>query len=100
MLKTVAWLEHHLKTYEERLSPSPMTAIPGQCRRMDSGTGSGRGNPLEGELLFLAGTETESPAQRGKTETERQKTLERELDWIRMKPQGPPRQIQGPHLGL
>ena len=50
---------------------------------------TGAGDSMERELLLLAGTEEEAALQQEeKTESERQKTLQRELEWIRMSPKG------------
>jgi energy-dependent translational throttle protein EttA len=87
--ETVAWLEHHLQQlprHGHRRHPRPL--LPGQRGRLDPGTGPGRGDSLEGELLILAGAETEPPGPGGKNASERQKTLQRELEWIRMSPKG------------
>ena len=43
---------------------------------------------MERELLLVAGTEEKPAQQEEKTESERQKTLQRELEWIRMSPKG------------
>jgi len=56
---------------------------------------------MEGKLFFLARTEKENRLQQEeKSESDRQKTLQRELEWISMSPRAAPRKIQGPHKVL
>ena len=47
-----------LRRHGHRRHPRPL--LPGQRGRLDPGTGPGRGDPLEGELLVLAGAEGEA----------------------------------------
>ena len=61
---------------------------------MDSGTGPWRRNSLERKLLQLAGTEDQTHGDgRERWQAKRRKTLERELDWVRMAPKA--RQAKG-----
>ena len=46
----------------------------------------GAGHSLEGQLLLLAGAEAAASGARGEAGAARQKTLERELEWVRMAP--------------
>jgi ATPase subunit of ABC transporter with duplicated ATPase domains len=43
---------------------------------------------MEGQLFLVAGTEAGAHGPGGERESERRKTLERELEWIRMSPKG------------
>ncbi len=72
--------------------------LPRQRRRLDPRTRPRRGHPVEGQLLVLARAEAGAPAaSRRSRRSQRQKTLERELEWIRMSPEGAPGQEQGAH---
>jgi len=87
--ETVAWLEHHLKNY-----PGTVIAVTHDRYFLDNVAGwileldRGRGIPwkgnysswLEQKRLRLQGEE--------KGESERQRTLQRELEWIQMSPSG------------
>ena len=55
---------------------------------MDPGTGSGEGIPWKGNYSSWLEQKQRRLQQEEKKESERQKTLERELDWIRMSPKG------------
>ena len=43
---------------------------------------------MEGKLLFLVGTKNKKISSGRKTESKRKRTLERELEWVRMSPKG------------
>ena len=64
----------------------PRPLFPGQRGPMDSGTGPGTRNPLGGKLLLVAGAEAAAAGTRRKTRRRARKTLERELEWIRLAP--------------
>ena len=86
--ESVAWLEHHLQSY-----PGTIIAVThdryflDNVAGLDSGTRSRRRNSLERKLHFLAGTEAGAPAtSKRNRRVKEQKTLQRELEWIRMSP--------------
>ena len=92
--ESVAWLERHIQEY-----PGTVIAVTHDRYFLDNVAGwileldRGHGIPWEGNYsswLEQKGTRLE---QEEKTETERQKTLQRELEWIRMSPKG--RQAKG-----
>ncbi len=87
--ETVAWLEQHLQKYEGTIIAVThdryfLDNVAGWILELDRGEGiPWKGNYsswLEQKQNRLAGEE--------KSEDERQKTLERELEWIRMSPKG------------
>jgi len=87
--ETVAWLEHHLQKYEGTVIAVThdryfLDNVAGWILELDRGYGiPWKGNYsswLEQKQQRLAGEE--------KKETERQKTLQRELEWIHMSPKG------------
>ncbi len=87
--ETVAWLEHHLQQYEGTVIAVThdryfLDNVAGWILKLDRGHGiPWKGNYsswLEQKQLRLQHEE--------KSETERQKTLQRELEWIRMSPKG------------
>ncbi len=58
--------------------------LPRQRRRMDPRTRSRPRHPVEGQLQFVARSETSSGSpQEEATESARQKALKRELEWVR-----------------
>ena len=87
--ETVAWLERHLQQYEGTVIAVThdryfLDNVAGWILELDRGHGiPWKGNYsswLEQKQLRLKNEE--------KRETERQKTMERELEWIRMSPKG------------
>jgi len=87
--ETVAWLEHHLQQYEGTVIAVThdryfLDNVAGWILELDRGYGiPWKGNYsswLEQKQLRLQNEE--------KRETERQKTLQRELEWIHMSPKG------------
>jgi len=87
--ETVAWLEHHLQRY-----PGTVIAVTHDRYFLDNVAGwileldRGQGIPWEGNYSSWLDQKKNRLAQEEKGESERQKTLERELDWIRMSPKG------------
>ena len=87
--ESVAWLEHHLKTY-----PGTVIAVTHDRYFLDNVAGwileldRGRGIPWKGNYSSWLEQKQERLRRDEKTETARQKTLERELEWIRMSPKG------------
>ena len=93
--ESVAWLEHHIKEYRRHgHRRHPRSLLPRQCRGLDSRTRSrARAFPGKGTTPRGSSRKGIRLAQEEKSETERQKTLQRELEWIRMSPKG--RQAKG-----
>ncbi|WP_243312206.1 energy-dependent translational throttle protein EttA [Fundidesulfovibrio agrisoli] len=87
--ETVAWLEHHLHTY-----PGTIIAVTHDRYFLDNVAGwileldRGRGIPWKGNYSSWLEQKQERLKNEEKAEDERRKTLERELDWIRMNPKG------------
>ncbi len=87
--QTVAWLEQHLKRYE-----GTVIAVTHDRYFLDNVAGwileldRGQGIPWKGNYSSWLEQKQNRLAQEEKKETERQKTLERELEWIRMSPKG------------
>jgi ATP-binding cassette ChvD family protein len=87
--ETVAWLEQHLQRYE-----GTVIAVTHDRYFLDNVAGwileldRGHGIPWKGNYSSWLDQKQKRLRQEEKTETERQKTLERELEWIRMSPKG------------
>ena len=87
--ETVAWLEQHLKQYE-----GTVIAITHDRYFLDNVAGwileldRGMGVPWKGNYSSWLEQKQNRLNQEEKSETERQKTLQRELEWIRMSPKG------------
>jgi ATP-binding cassette ChvD family protein len=87
--ETVAWLEHHLQAY-----PGTVIAVTHDRYFLDNVAGwileldRGHGIPWQGNYSSWLKQKQERLRTEEKTETQRQKTLERELEWIRMSPKG------------
>ena len=87
--ETVAWLEQHLKRY-----PGTVIAVTHDRYFLDNVAGwileldRGEGIPWKGNYSSWLEQKQNRLRQEEKTESERQKTLERELEWIRMSPKG------------
>ena len=87
--ETVAWLEHHLKTYE-----GTIIAVTDDRYFLDNVAewilelDRGEGIPWKGNYSSWLEQKQNRLRKEEKRETERQKTLERELEWIRMSPKG------------
>ena len=85
--ESVAWLEHHLQQY-----PGTVIAVTHDRYFLDNVAGwileldRGRGIPWEGNYSSWLEQKKMRIDQEQKAESERQKTLERELEWIRMTP--------------
>lgn len=86
---TVAWLEHHLQDY-----PGTVIAVTHDRYFLDNVAGwileldRGKGIPWKGNYSSWLEQKEQRLAQEEKRESERQKTLQRELEWIRMAPKG------------
>ena len=92
--ESVAWLERFLKDY-----PGTVVAVTHDRYFLDNVAGwileldRGSGIPWEGNYSSWLEQKQNRLAQEEKSETKRQKTLERELEWIRMSPRA--RQAKG-----
>jgi energy-dependent translational throttle protein EttA len=92
--ETVAWLEHHLQQYA-----GTVIAVTHDRYFLDNVAGwileldRGQGIPWEGNYSSWLAQKQTRLQQEEKAESQRQKTLERELEWIRMSPKG--RQAKG-----
>ncbi len=85
--ESVAWLEHHLQSY-----PGTVIAVTHDRYFLDNVAGwileldRGQGIPFKGNYTSWLEQKQERLRHEEKSESERQKTLERELEWIRMSP--------------
>jgi len=85
--ESVTWLEHHLAQY-----PGTVVAVTHDRYFLDNVAGwileldRGRGIPWEGNYSSWLEQKQKRLAQEEKQSTARQKTLERELEWIRLAP--------------
>jgi ATP-binding cassette ChvD family protein len=92
--ESVAWLEHHLQQY-----PGTVIAVTHDRYFLDNVAGwileldRGRGIPWQGNYSSWLEQKQERLRREEKAESERQKTLQRELEWIRMAPKA--RQAKG-----
>ena len=92
--ESVAWLEHHLAAY-----PGTVVAVTHDRYFLDNVAGwileldRGHGIPWEGNYSSWLDQKQNRLAQEEKSETKRQRTLQRELEWIRMSPRA--RQAKG-----
>ncbi|HEX9961866.1 MAG TPA: ATP-binding cassette domain-containing protein, partial [Pyrinomonadaceae bacterium] len=87
--ETVAWLEQHLQKYEGTIIAVThdryfLDNVAGWILELDRGEGI----PWKGNYSSWLEQKQNRLAQEQKTEDKRQKTLERELEWIRMSPKG------------
>ncbi len=87
--ETVAWLEHHLQQYE-----GTVIAVTHDRYFLDNVAGwileldRGRGIPWKGNYSSWLEQKQERLRLEAKEETERQRTLDRELEWIRKSQKG------------
>jgi sulfate-transporting ATPase len=98
--ESVAWLEHHLKQYAGTIIAVThdryfLDNVAGWILELDRG----HGIPWKGNYSSWLEQKQNRLANEEKSESERQKTLKRELEWIRMAPKAA-RQIQGTHQCL
>ncbi len=92
--ESVAWLERFLKEYEGTVVAVThdryfLDNVAGWILELDRGSGI----PWEGNYSSWLDQKQQRLASEEKTETKRQKTLKRELEWIRMAPRA--RQAKG-----
>lgn len=87
--ESVAWLEHHLQKYE-----GTVIAVTHDRYFLDNVAGwileldRGEGIPWKGNYSSWLEQKQNRLQQEEKKESDRQKTLQRELEWIRMSPKG------------
>jgi sulfate-transporting ATPase len=87
--ESVAWLEHHLQQY-----PGTVIAVTHDRYFLDNVAGwileldRGEGIPWKGNYSSWLEQKQERLRREEKAESSRQKTLDRELEWIRMSPKG------------
>ena len=87
--ESVLWLEHHLQQYE-----GTVIAVTHDRYFLDNVAGwileldRGEGIPWKGNYSSWLDQKQKRLKQEEKQESKRQKTLERELDWVRMSPKG------------
>ncbi|MBW2099275.1 MAG: ATP-binding cassette domain-containing protein, partial [Deltaproteobacteria bacterium] len=87
--ESVAWLEHHLQKY-----PGTVIAVTHDRYFLDNAAGwileldRGRGIPWKGNYSSWLEQKQERLRREEKAQSARQKTLARELEWIRMSPKG------------
>src|SRR2546425_3892628 len=87
--ESVAWLEHHIQQYE-----GTVIAVTHDRYFLDNVAGwileldRGEGIPWKGNYTSWLEQKQERLRREEKSESERQRTLERELDWIHMSPKG------------
>jgi sulfate-transporting ATPase len=85
--ESVAWLEHHLQSY-----PGTVIAVTHDRYFLENVAGwileldRGQGIPFKGNYTSWLEQKQERLRREEKSESERQKTLQRELEWIRMSP--------------
>src|SRR6478609_8541832 len=85
--ESVAWLEHHLQSYAGTIIAVThdryfLDNVAGWILELDRG----QGIPWKGNYTSWLEQKQERLRREEKSETERQKTLQRELEWIRMSP--------------
>ena len=87
--ESVEWLEHHLQDYD-----GTVIAITHDRYFLDNVAGwileldRGEGIPWKGNYSSWLDQKSKRMAQEEKTASKRRKTLERELEWVRMSPKG------------
>jgi energy-dependent translational throttle protein EttA len=87
--ESVAWLEHHLQQYAGTIIAVThdryfLDNVAGWILELDRGEGI----PWKGNYSSWLEQKQERLRREEKSESSRQKTLERELEWIRMSPKG------------
>ncbi|MDA3811678.1 MAG: energy-dependent translational throttle protein EttA [Spirochaetaceae bacterium] len=87
--ESVAWLEHHLKRYEGTIIAVThdryfLDNVAGWILELDKGEGI----PWKGNYSSWLSQKQKRLSQEEKQESDRQKTLKRELEWINLSPKG------------
>ena len=85
--ESVAWLEHHLQSYAGTIIAVThdryfLDNVAGWILELDRGAGI----PWKGNYTSWLEQKQERLRREEKSESDRQKTLQRELEWIRMSP--------------
>ena len=85
--ESVAWLEHHLQEYKGTVitvthDRAFLNNVAGWILELDRG----RGIPWRGNYSSWLSQKQEQLAKQEKDESQRQKTLKRELEWVNMAP--------------
>ena len=99
--ESVAWLERTLQDY-----PGTVVAVTHDRYFLDNVAGwileldRGAGIPWHGNYSSWLEQKQARLAVEEKTDRSRRESLQRELEWIRMSPRGPPSQGQGPRQRL
>src|SRR4029453_117185 len=94
--ESVAWRERHLHEY-----PGTVVAVTHDRYFLDNVAGwileldRGAGIPWEGNYSSWLDQKQQRLAQESKQESARQRVLQRELEWVRMSPRGPPGEGEG-----
>ena len=96
-----AWLEQHLQKYEGTIIAVThdryfLDNVAGWILELDRGEGI----PYQGNYSSWLEQKRTRLAQEARSEDKLQKTLERELEWIRMSPKGRHAKWKGPHQRL
>ena len=97
--ESIDWLEQHLQQYK-----GTVIAVTHDRYFLDNVAGwileldRGEGIPWKGNYSGWLDQKTTRMAMEEKQESKRRKTLERELEWVRMSPAG--RQVESPSVGL
>ena len=99
--ETIAWLQQHLIDYKGTILIVThdryfLDDITGWILELDRG----RGIPYEGNYSSWLEQKAKRLAQEAREDKSKQKTLERELEWMRQGQKGPAGQVQGPDQGL
>ena len=99
--ESVAWLEHHLREYKGTVIAVThdryfLDNVAGWILELDRGYGI----PWKGNYSSWLEQKQERVRLEEKSESKRQKTLERELEWIRMSPKARQSKGQGPRHRL
>lgn len=87
--ESILWLEHHLQQYK-----GTVIAVTHDRYFLDNVAGwileldRGEGIPWKGNYSSWLDQKTKRLAQEEKQESKRRKTLERELEWVKMNPKG------------
>ncbi len=99
--ESIDWLEQHLQQYK-----GTVIAVTHDRYFLDNVAGwileldRGEGIPWKGNYSAWLEQKTTRMAMEEKQESKRRKTLERELEWVRMSALRPSRQVQSPSVGL
>jgi hypothetical protein len=99
--ETIAWLQQHLIDYKGTILCVThdryfLDDITGWILELDRG----RGIPYEGNYSAWVEQKAKRLEQEAREDKAKQKTLARELEWMRQGAQGPAGQAEGPYLAL